>query len=217
MAALFRPRYKRGIERERREIDEAVGDLTLVDLLDRNALHHGHLPALQWSTGESLQTITWASYRARVKEVAAGLLARHIEGGTFVGLMMGIRPEHFIADLGAIYAGAFPVSFYETLTPSEMRYIAAHCEVEVLVLENEEHLTRWEQIIGELPQIQLVVVLDLPPERGGDGVISWARLVAEGLAALENDPELVDRSSAEGTQDDLVTGHITRTTEHGSP
>ena len=46
MAALFRPRYKRGIERERREIDEALRDQTLVDILDRNAALHGHLPAL---------------------------------------------------------------------------------------------------------------------------------------------------------------------------
>ena len=205
MAALFRPRYKRGIERERRDIDERVGDLTLVDLLDRNAVRHGHLPALQWSTGKGLQTITWAAYRERVQEVAAGFLAQGIEGGAFVGMMMGIRAEHFIADLGAIYAGGFPVSFYETLTPDETRYIAAHCEVELVVVENEEHLSRWEEIKEELPQLQLLVVLDLPPERGGDGVISWNRLVAEGRAALDEDPELVDRSSAEVMQDDLIT------------
>lgn len=177
-----------------------------MDLLDRNSSVHGELPALHWSTAdEGLQTISWAGYRERVEEVAAGLLALGVEGGAFVGLMMGIRPEHFIADLGAIYAGAFPVSFYETLTPAEMRYIAAHCEVEVLVLENEEHLSRWEQIAEELPHVQLLVVLDLPPERSRERVISWARLLAEGIGALEEDPELVERSSAEVTQDDLVT------------
>ena len=212
MAALFRPRYRRGIERERSEIDEAVGDLTLVDLLDRNALHHGHLPALQWLSDDGLQTVTWAAYRERVTEVAAGLLALGIEGGAFVGLMMGIRAEHFIADLGTIYAGAFPVSFYETLTASEMIHNASHCEVEALVLENEEHLDRWEQIIGELPQIRLIVVLELPPERSRDGVISWARLVAEGESALEEDPELVDRSSAEVSQEDLITVSYTPAT-----
>ena len=205
MAALFRPRYKRGIERERREIDQAVGDLTIVDLLDRNALHHGHLPALEWMTRDGLQTITWAAYRERVTEVAAGFLALGIEGGAFVGFMMGIRAEHFIADLAAVYAGAFPVSFYETLTVAEMRYIAAHCEVEVLVMEHEEHLDRWEQVIGDLAYLQLLVVLDLPPERARDGVISWDQLVAEGIGALEEDPGLVDRSSAEVTQEDLLT------------
>lgn len=137
-----------------------------------------------------------------MKEVAAGLLTLGIEGGAFVGLMMGNRPEHFIADLGAIYAGAFPVSFYETLTPPEICYIAAHCEAEVVVVENEEYLSRWEEVRGELPHLQHLVALDLPPERGGDGVILWDDLVAGGVAALEEDPGLVDRSSSEVSQDD---------------
>lgn len=210
---MFRPRYRGGIERERREIDEAVGSLTLVDLLNRNALRYGNLPALQWSTEQGLQTISWRSYRERVQEVAAGLLALGIEGGAFVGLVMPPRAEHFIADLGAIYAAGFPVSFYETLTPSEMLYVAAHCEVEVIVVENEEHLSRWEQVRGELPHLQWMVVLDLPPERGGDGVISWDELVAKGIAALEEDPEIVDLSSSEVRQDDLVTVCYTPGTE----
>ena len=202
---LFRPRYKRGIERERREIDAAVGDRTLVTMLDRNALRFGDLPALHWSTSQGLQTISWATYRERVTEVAAGFLALGIEGGAFVCLMMGTRSEHFIADLGAIYAGAFPVSLYETLTPPEMAYIAAHCEAEAIVVENQEHLKSWEKLRPDLPQLQYLVVLELPRGCGGDGVISWAELVARGAAALEEDPEIVDRSSAEVMQDDLVT------------
>ena len=202
---LFRPRYKSGVERERREIDEAIGEQTLVDLLDRNARRYGNLPALQWSTDEGLRTVTWASYRERVREVAAGLLALGIEGGAFVGLMMGNRAEHFIADLGAIYAAAFPVSFYATLTTPEIRYIADNCEAEVAVVENEEYLSRWEQVRGELPHLRYLVVLDLPPDRAGEGVISWDELVAKGVATIEEDPEIVDRSSSEVIQDDLVT------------
>lgn len=202
---LFRPRYKRGIERERREIDEAVGDRTLVDLLDRNARRYGNLPALQWSTDRGLQTMSWATYREKVIEVAAGFLALGIEGGAFIGLMIGTRAEHFIADLGAVYAGAFPVSLYETLTETEMSYIAAHCEAEAVVVENQEHLSRWKQLRKDLPQLQHLVVLDLPPDGGGDGVTSWQELVAKGLAALEEDPEIVDRSAAEVIQEDPVT------------
>ena len=202
---LFRPRYKRGIERERREIDELVSERTLVDLLDRNALRFGNLAALRWSTGEGLQTISWATYRERVIEVAAGFLALGIEGGAFVGLMMGTRAEHFIADLGVIYAGAFPVSLYETLTPPEMTHIATHCEAEAVVVEDREQLGRWEKVRQDLPLLRYVVVLDLLPECGGDGVISWEDLLARGAAALGEDPEIVDRASAEVMQEDPVT------------
>ena len=202
---LFRPRYKRGIERERLEIDEAIGDMTLVDVLDHNAARFGNLPALQWSTGEGLRTISWAAYRERVTEVAAGLLSLGIEGGAFVALMTGNRAEHLIADLGVVYAGAFPVSFFDTLTPSEIRYIATHCEAEIAVVEDEGHLRRWDEIRGQLPELRYVVVMDLPKGHGNGGVLSWDELVARGNAALAKDPDQVDRSSAEVVQDDLVT------------
>ena len=89
----------------------------MVDLLDYNATRFGNLPAIQWLTPQGLATITWAAYRGKVTEVAAGFLSLGIEGGAFVALMARNRAEHLIADLGAVYAGAFPVSFFETLTP----------------------------------------------------------------------------------------------------
>ena len=202
---LFRPRYQRGIERERLEIDEAVGDTTIVDLLDHNAARFGNLPAIQWSTAQGLATITWAAYRERVTEVAAGLLSLGIEEGAFVVLMAGNRAEHLIADLGAVYAGAFPVSFFETLTPPEIRETAAHCEAELAVVENEVYLGRWSEIRGELPELRYIVVMDLSKGGESEGVLSWDELVVKGKAALEEDPELVDRSSSEVVQDDILT------------
>ena len=195
----------RDVERERLEIEGAVGDATLVGLLDRNAERFGSLPAIRWSDGDGLRTLSWAAYRQKVREVAAGLASLGVEKGDFVALMAGNRREHVIADLGAICSGAVPVSFYNTLAPQQLRYIADHCAARVAVLENADYLDRWNEIRADLPALRQIVVMDLPEDHGEEGVISWAQLVDRGKSALEDDPGLVDRSAGGVSQSDLAT------------
>ncbi len=195
----------RDIDRERLEIEGTIGDLTLVKLLDRNAERFGSLPAIRWSGVNGVQTLSWTGYRQRVREAAAGLRALGIEKGDFVALMAGNRPEHVIADLGALYAGATPVSFYNTLAPQQVRYIADHCEARVAILENGDYLARWMEIRAELPSLRDIIVMDPEGDLDEDGVISWDQLLDRGRSALESDPGLVDRSSGEVSQDDMAT------------
>ena len=195
----------RDIEQERLEIGGAIGDKTLVDLLDRNAERFGSLPAIRWSNGDSLRTLSWAAYRQRVREVAAGLKSLGVEKGDFVALMAGNRPEHVMADLGAVCSGGVPVSIYNTLASEQIRYIADHCAAKVAVLENDEYLSRWREIRADLPALRQIIVMELPEDHDEDGVISWDRLVEQGKSVLEKDPGLVDRSAGEVSQSDLAT------------
>ena len=195
----------RDIERERREIAGTIGDMTLVDVLNRNAERFGGLPAFRWMAEDGLRTSNWAEYRQIVREAAAGLLSLGVEDGDYVAIMASNRPEHVIADLGAVFCGAVPVSMYNTLAPSQIQYIADHCSAKVAVLEDTTYLDRWTRIRSELPALRHIVVMDLPEDRGGEGVLSWDELLARGKAALEEAPDLVDRSSAAVTQDSLAT------------
>ena len=195
----------RDIERERLEITETIGDMTLVDVLDRNAERFGSLPAIRWAAEDGLSTLSWAAYRQRVREVAAGLRSLGVADGDFVALMAGNRPEHVIVDLGAVYAGAVPVSFYNTLAPPQIRYIADHCSAGVAVVEDTGYLDRWSEIRADLPALRHIVVMDLPEDGGGEGVLSWEDLVARGKATLAEDADLVERSSARVSQGDLAT------------
>ena len=195
----------RDIERERLEITGTIGDMTLVDVLDRNADRFATLPAVRWAAEDGLRTLSWASYRQRVREVAAGLRSLGIEGGDFVAIMAGNRPEHVIADLGAVYAGAVPVSFYNTLAAPQIRYIADHCSAGVAVVEDTGYLDRWNEIRADLPGLRHMVVMDLPEGGSSEGVLSWDDLVARGKAALEEEADLVDRTSAAVSQTDLAT------------
>jgi long-chain acyl-CoA synthetase len=171
---------------ERRSLDAQVEGKIVGDLFARNAEVHGSRPALSWKEGDAWRTLTWRDYRERVAEVAMGLRALGVGPGDFVAIMARNRPEHVIADLGAVHAGATAVSFYNTLAPEQIQYIAAHCEAKVAVVEGRDWMERWEKVKAELPALQHVVLLgDASDFAGYEWVLSWSDLVARGREGLD--------------------------------
>ena len=193
------------VEHERQAIGAAIGDLTLVGLLSRNAERFPDHPAIQWKAGDEVRALTWSEYRGQVVEVAAGLCTLGVEAEDFVAIMGGNRPEHVIADLGILHAGAVPVSLYNTLAAEQIQYIADHCSARVAVIENADYLERWEGIWGNLPNLTHIVVMEPPADSGDERIMSWEALRSAGRAALAGDPELVQRSSSAVAQSDLAT------------
>lgn len=194
----------RDVAREREAIEAAIGSMTVVDVLDRNAARFGTLPALRW--GDGADALTWNEYRTRVHTVAAGLRSLGIDGGDFVAIMAGNRPEHVIADLAALASGGVPVSMYNTLATPQIQYIAGHCEAKVAVLENLEFMKRWEEAKPDLPALQHVVLMEGAENyETVDWVHSWDDVLAAGTASLADDPTLIERIAAEVRQDDLAT------------
>ena len=113
--------------------------------------------------------------------------------------MAGNRPEHVIADLGAIHAGASGVTIYSTLAQNQIQYVASNCGAKVAVLEDLSFMKRWEAIKSELPQLEYVVLMEGADNYDtSDWVLSWDNLLERGRAALANDPELVSRVGRSG-------------------
>jgi long-chain acyl-CoA synthetase len=179
----------------RASIDAAIAGRTLCHVLLRNAEERGGEPALAWKDGDAWQRLSWAGYRQQVAEVAMGLAALGVGRGDFVAIMARNRPEHLIADLGVVHAGATPVSLYNTLAPEQIAYIASHCEAKVAVVEDRGFLERFEKVREQLPGLQRVVLLTGADDTTTtttttttDGwVLSWERLRAVGRDALAAD------------------------------
>jgi long-chain acyl-CoA synthetase len=169
-------------------IDALVDGMTLCDVLERNAKSFADRPALSWKEGAVWRALIWREYRRQVAEAAMGLRSLGVGSGDFVAIMTRNRPEHLVADFGAMHAGATGVSIYNTLAPEQIAYIAAHCEAKAAVVEGREFLERWEKIRSDLPALQHVIVLeDTADVAGGDWVVSWADLAARGREALAAD------------------------------
>ncbi len=172
---------------ERRQIEQEVRGRTLCDLLAEHADGRGDAPAMSWKRDGAWQTLSWRQYRERVAEVAMGLAGLGVGRGDFVAIMATNRPEHVQADQAAIHAGATPTSFYFTLAPEQIRYVAGHCEAKVAVLEDRDMLKRWQDIRDDLPALRHVVLLDGAEEADAPGVLGWDELVRRGREALAAD------------------------------
>jgi len=197
---------------ERAAIDAEVSGKTLCDLLLRNAETYGDQPALSWNAdgdGDGgWQHLTWRGYRDRVAEAAMGLAALGVGRGDFVAIMTRNRPEHLIADLAALHLGAVPVSFYNTLAPEQIAYIAAHCEAKVAVLDGRQFMERWEKVKDDLPNLTHAVLLEDAADFADYGwVRSWDVLLEGGRAALASADGRArfDAAWRQVTPDDLVT------------
>jgi long-chain acyl-CoA synthetase len=188
--------------------------MTLCDALARAADQYGTLPALSDRDGDGpWRTVTWAQTREQVLELAAGFVEIGLQPGEHVALMLPNRLEHVLADLGTLHAGGVPVTFYATLAPEQIAFVAANCGATIAVLDGASELGRWQQVLAQLPSLRTVIVRDAaacPAERP---YLSWDALVALGARRHAASPEVVaSRVAAIRPQDPVTLLYTSGTT-----
>ncbi len=74
--------------------------------------------------------------------------------------MLPNRLEHVLADLGVLHAGGVPVTFYATLAPEQIAFMAGNCDAKIAVIDGAGELDRWQQVLSQLPSLRTVIVRD---------------------------------------------------------
>lgn len=193
------------ILQEREAILADIEGTTLVDVFmstcDRNAAR----PALVVKEGDAFRTRTWAQYRQEASEIAMALRRLGVGHGDFVALMMTNRPEHVIADIGALLAGGTPVSVYNTFTAEQVGYIAGNCDAKVAIVEDAAFLDKWLAVRDALPALTTIVVLDPDGVELSDTVLSYEQLRERGHQALAGGRGELENSWRAVDPDDPVT------------
>jgi len=194
----------RDIAAERTEIDRRIEGKTLCSVFAATVSRLGDREALVGKTpaGER-RPLSWNQYRERVREVALGLHALGVTPNSFGVIMARNRPEHLIADLGLVHAGATPVSLYNTLAPEQVSYIANHCDARVAIVEDAGFLAKFQAVRAELPKLERIVLMEGTSD--DPSVITWDELLAAGRAVHARDPHTFDGLWQAVTPDDIIT------------
>jgi len=161
---------------------------TLCDQLRATAQQWGELPAYSDRDAGPWRTITWRQTREQALQLAAGFIALGLRPGERVVLMLANRVEHALADFGALHAGGVPVTFYSSLAPDQIAYMAADCDARIAVLDGAAELARWQPVLSQLPGVVRIIVRDpgaLPP---GDLYLSWREFAGLGAGQLAAAP-----------------------------
>jgi long-chain acyl-CoA synthetase len=162
--------------------------LTIPALLDRNARQWPDQPAIS-TVGAPGSTLTWRAVRDRVAELAAGFAAEGVRPGEVVLIMMSSRTEHWLVDLALVHLGAIPSTVYATLSPDQLRYLAAHSKARHVVLEGAGQLARWQPVLAAVSTVERVVILDPAAMPAGDQrFVSFDEVATAGASRHRLDP-----------------------------
>src|SRR4051795_851132 len=155
------------------------------DGLLRHATEHGDAVAFRTLEGE---TWTWRDYLERAARFAGGLRRLGVRPGVRIVLMLRNRPEFHVADIGALLAGATPISIYNSSAADQIAYLAGHCGAVVAVTEEGDFAERVLAAAGDVSALRTVVVLGDAPQ----GAISFDEVAAgdpvdveEAVASIE--------------------------------
>ena len=121
-------------------------------------------------------TLSYDALRDAAGRVAAGLTALGIGAGDAVALMMTNRPEFFVADLGALYIRAIPVSLYNSATAAQLVHVLGDAGCRVALCEQSFRPVLEESRRLGAP-LERIVVVD---GEASEGAMTLAELEAAG-------------------------------------
>lgn len=171
---------------------------TIVKLLRRNAEEYADLPALTSLDADGEPTLTWSQLRHEIAVLARGLADLGLAPGDRMLIMAPNCPEHIVTDLAAVHLGALPCTAYATLSPDQIRFVAQHSAATVAVLHGIGELKRWEQVLGDLPALKRIVLIDGDVVPAGDErFTSLADIRRRGAELHEADPDAFERAQAD--------------------
>ena len=139
---------------------QALPDLTLPQMLRERARQDAERVAIRQKDFGIWKPFTWASYYRRASHFGLGLQALGLNAGGLVGVLSENRIEWVLAQMGAGLIGAVAVGVYPTSPTSEVAYVVAHADIEIMVCEDQEQTDKVLEAIDQLPHLRKIVVME---------------------------------------------------------
>ena len=172
----------------------------IIDAFQGNVRARPDAPALHFLRNGHWDALSWREYHEQVRLAGRALIALGVAAGEHVTIIGFNCVEWFVADVGAIAAGAVPAGIYTTSTAEQCRYVAHHCSARVAFVENAEQLAKFREIRHQLPSLAAVVVMREEPP--GNDALSWSEFLALGQTV---DEQALDARIAAQREDDVCT------------
>ena len=107
---------------------------TITEVLDWHARRHSDRVHIVLLEGDGKETpITYRQLRERARAVARGLVARGLEPGQRVAIMLPTSEAFFVAFFGVLYAGGVPTPIYP---PARLSRVEEHLRRQANILRN---------------------------------------------------------------------------------
>lgn len=135
-------------------------DVTLPQLLRRNAETMPDRPAMREKDRGIWQTYSWRRYFDEVRDFALGLAAQGFGPGDKLSVIGENRPRLYFAQLAAMSLGGIAVPVYQDAIATELAYVLDHGESSVVVAEDQEQVDKILSLKDRLPQLKRLIYDD---------------------------------------------------------
>jgi len=160
---------------------------TIPSRLIRNAQRYTSSPAFAEKVDGRYQTVSWSGYADRVVRAGKALIGLGFEPGQHLAILGFNRPEWVILDIACMAVGGAPTGIYATSSPHEIRYIAGHAEVPLVLVENREQLSKVLSVGDDLPGLRHVVTMRGNEAVEDPSVITWEEFLANGEGVADEE------------------------------
>lgn len=153
------------------------------------------------------QRYTWHDYVDHVRAVSLGLVALGIQPGDRVAIIGENDPEWYWAELGAQAAGAIAFGIFSDSIPTEIRYYLEQSDATVVFAHDQEQTDKVLAVADGLPNLRRIVYWDRKGLWFYDHplLMTFADVEALGRQLHADDPDLFERSVAQGKRTDVAT------------
>ncbi|XP_041643923.1 long-chain-fatty-acid--CoA ligase ACSBG2-like [Cheilinus undulatus] len=154
--------------------------ITIHEMFKKTVDTFGDHSALAFKKEGQWEMVTWKQYYEQCRTAAKSFMKLGLERYHGVGILGFNSPEWFISDIGCILAGGLATGIYTTNSPEACQYVAASCDANVLVVENQKQLDKILQIKDQLPHLKAIVMYKGEPQQKAPFLHTWEEFMKLG-------------------------------------
>ncbi len=161
-----------------RPMTTELGPITvsMAGLTRRAAERYPDALAAKFRRGDGWEEVTYGELWDEVKRLASALIDLGVAAGDRVAIQCNTRYEFSLVDLAASTVGAIVVPVYPSNSPDECRWVLGDSGSKLVFCEDAMQLAKIDEVRGDLPALQHVVIID----GAAEGAIPLAELRARG-------------------------------------
>ncbi len=177
---------------------------TILQLFRQSVQNYASNPFLWEKTGTKYQSTTYAQVEQQVEVLAAGLIALGVQRGEKIALLSEGRNAWIVSELALLHAAAANVPLSIKLEErNDLLFRLKHSETRYIIVSGGQ-LRKIRAIIGELPEVEKVLVIDDQSEYL-ERELPFSQLIAMGEEMLNRQAEVVNERALLVQPDDLAT------------
>nr|WP_243752182.1 AMP-dependent synthetase/ligase [Leucobacter weissii] len=135
-------------------------DDNVTDLLEERVAATPDRVLFATPDGDGWRDVTAVEFRARVVEVAKGLVAAGVQPGDRIAFVCKTSFEWTLIDFALHYAGAVMVPVYETSSALQLHWVLEDSRVRGVITESGDHAARLDEIRDEVEGLEFAWRLD---------------------------------------------------------